>query len=478
MDVRENSSHLVRSGRSITSLPISIPLSTVRGEGHGPGGCRSNGVGGAPGGTAGGGGKTSVEPQWGLPSKLPVRIPLNRVESPNNGKKVCQRGSPCVQHPHSPRATVDNSSIGSSSSNSSSNSSSKLAIAEPDPSPLPAQHPASWSHPLSGSGSDPLVDMRTLNDQCPIIHFLPCSPNENNGRSAEAGDGRRRLKKKRTCLVGPSNGKRRGGVGFRPPGSQNSGSPLNISSMVSAISQPLEISAISSPETPGPGGGEGELGAQSESRMELLGGAHDGLITFSGIGDPSASDESCISGHGVISPTLTPSGSPAVSASSGFSFSSPFAMASTSSGPSSNPFSSLSSFSLPPGLLLSVPSPQASAMTNNGLGQPPLVFSSTHTVSSTPSVSTTHTARPSITQQFPKKAVAFPNTSSLSPGHGFSSLLFPNLDISSGLGTNSNSNLSSAVAASQANVEVDEAPPSSGQALWLPVTMLPRLARS
>uniref|UniRef100_UPI00358DF8A1 histone-lysine N-methyltransferase, H3 lysine-79 specific isoform X2 n=1 Tax=Myxine glutinosa TaxID=7769 RepID=UPI00358DF8A1 len=468
MDVRENSSHQ-RSGRSITSLPISIPLSTVRGEEHGPGGCRGNGVGGAPGGTAGGGGKASVEPQWGLPSKLPVRIPLNRVESPNNGKKVCQRGSSCVQHPHSPRApAVDNGSIGSSS---------KLAIAEPDPSPLPAQHPTSWSHPLSGAGSDPHMDIRTLNDPCPIIHLPPFSPSENNGRSAEAGDGRRRLKKKRSGLVGPSSGKRRGGLGLRPPGSQNSGSPLNISSMVSAISQPLEISAISSPETPGPGGAEGELGPQRESRLELLGGSQEGLVTFCGIGNPSPSDESCISGHGVLSPTLTP-GSPAISAPSGFSFSSPFAMASTSSGSSSNPFSSLPSFSLPPGLILSVSSSQGAAMTNNALGQPPLVFSSPHTVSSTPSLSTAHTVRPSITQQFPKKAVAFPNTSSLSPGHGFSSLLFPNLDISSGLGTNSNSNLSSAVSASQANAEVEEAPPSSGQALWLPVTMLPRLARS
>ncbi|KPP74698.1 histone-lysine N-methyltransferase, H3 lysine-79 specific-like, partial [Scleropages formosus] len=180
------------SGDTITSLPISIPLSTVH------------------------------------PSKLPVSIPLDSVVLPSRAERLRNTPSPVSQardpappdklnqsngkQPHTPTS-------GFSSGLIMVNGGSHSGSMDPDStSSSPAQH---------GSPSAGLQGLTT-------------GPHESRKR------GRRKRSSAGAQAVGGSP-KRRFFPGLGSS-SHPSGSPLNINSMVSNINQPLEIAAISSPE--------------------------------------------------------------------------------------------------------------------------------------------------------------------------------------------------------------------------------------
>ncbi|XP_032937911.1 histone-lysine N-methyltransferase, H3 lysine-79 specific isoform X3 [Catharus ustulatus] len=177
--LRERTS--VSNGETITSLPISIPLSTVQ------------------------------------PNKLPVSIPLASVVLPSRVEKV--RSTPSPVHQSRDSSTLEKQ-IGASSHNGLSNAAGNKPLA------------------LATSGH---------------VKQSPCSKHSPVPGQAHAQDGKKRGRRKRSCTGTP------GGTGAVSPKrkplpsvaglfTQPSGSPLNINSMVNNINQPLEITAISSPE--------------------------------------------------------------------------------------------------------------------------------------------------------------------------------------------------------------------------------------
>nr|XP_009932834.1 PREDICTED: histone-lysine N-methyltransferase, H3 lysine-79 specific [Opisthocomus hoazin] len=184
--LRERTS--VSNGETITSLPISIPLSTVQ------------------------------------PNKLPVSIPLASVVLPSRVEKV--RSTPSPVHQSRDSSTLEKQ-IGASSHNGVSNAAGNKPLA------------------LATSGH---VKQSPSNKHSP----LPTSARLDCGQ-AHAQDGKKRGRRKRS-----STGNLSGNSGVSPKRkslptvsglfTQPSGSPLNINSMVNNINQPLEITAISSPE--------------------------------------------------------------------------------------------------------------------------------------------------------------------------------------------------------------------------------------
>ncbi|KAM9265521.1 histone-lysine N-methyltransferase, H3 lysine-79 specific isoform 5-T5 [Morus bassanus] len=184
--LRERTS--VSNGETITSLPISIPLSTVQ------------------------------------PNKLPVSIPLASVVLPSRVEKV--RSTPSPVHQSRDSSTLEKQ-IGASSHNGVSNAAGNKPLA------------------LATSGH---VKQSPSNKHSP----LPTSARLDCGQ-AHAQDGKKRGRRKRSSTWNLS-----GNSGVSPKRkslptvsglfTQPSGSPLNINSMVNNINQPLEITAISSPE--------------------------------------------------------------------------------------------------------------------------------------------------------------------------------------------------------------------------------------
>ncbi|XP_062452414.1 histone-lysine N-methyltransferase, H3 lysine-79 specific isoform X5 [Rhea pennata] len=184
--LRERTS--VSNGETITSLPISIPLSTVQ------------------------------------PNKLPVSIPLASVVLPSRVEKV--RSTPSPVHQNRDSSTLEKQ-IGASSHNGVSNAAGNKPLA------------------LATSGH---VKQSPSNKHSPLppSTWLDCG-------QAHVQDGKKRGRRKRS-----STGNLSGNSGVSPKRkslptvaglfTQPSGSPLNINSMVNNINQPLEITAISSPE--------------------------------------------------------------------------------------------------------------------------------------------------------------------------------------------------------------------------------------
>ncbi|KAM4883951.1 histone-lysine N-methyltransferase, H3 lysine-79 specific isoform 9-T9 [Sylvia borin] len=179
--LRERTS--VSNGETITSLPISIPLSTVQ------------------------------------PNKLPVSIPLASVVLPSRVEKV--RSTPSPVHQSRDSSTLEKQ-IGASSHNGISNAAGNKPLA------------------LATSGHV---------KQSPSSKHSPVPA----GGQAHAQDGKKRGRRKRSCAANPGGSaavspKRKALPSVAGLFTQPSGSPLNINSMVNNINQPLEITAISSPE--------------------------------------------------------------------------------------------------------------------------------------------------------------------------------------------------------------------------------------
>ncbi|XP_017594637.1 PREDICTED: histone-lysine N-methyltransferase, H3 lysine-79 specific isoform X3 [Corvus brachyrhynchos] len=184
--LRERTS--VSNGETITSLPISIPLSTVQ------------------------------------PNKLPVSIPLASVVLPSRVEKV--RSTPSPVHQSRDSSTLEKQ-IGASSHNGISNAAGNKPLA------------------LATSGH---VKQSPSSKHSPV----PASARPDGGQ-AHAQDGKKRGRRKRSSTGNPSGNaavspKRKPLPSVAGLFTQPSGSPLNINSMVNNINQPLEITAISSPE--------------------------------------------------------------------------------------------------------------------------------------------------------------------------------------------------------------------------------------
>ncbi|XP_064493592.1 histone-lysine N-methyltransferase, H3 lysine-79 specific isoform X4 [Pseudopipra pipra] len=182
--LRERTS--VSNGETITSLPISIPLSTVQ------------------------------------PNKLPVSIPLASVVLPSRVEKV--RSTPSPVHQSRDSATLEKQ-IGASSHNGISNAAGNKPLA------------------LATSGH---VKQSPPSKHSPV----PAGARLELGQ-AHTQDGKKRGRRKRSGNLSGSSGvspKRKPLPAVSGLFTQPSGSPLNINSMVNNINQPLEITAISSPE--------------------------------------------------------------------------------------------------------------------------------------------------------------------------------------------------------------------------------------
>ncbi|XP_041323088.1 histone-lysine N-methyltransferase, H3 lysine-79 specific isoform X6 [Pyrgilauda ruficollis] len=184
--LRERTS--VSNGETITSLPISIPLSTVQ------------------------------------PNKLPVSIPLASVVLPSRVEKV--RSTPSPVHQSRDSSTLEKQ-IGASSHNGISNAAGNKPLALATSGHV-KQSPSSKHSPVPGSARP-------------------------EGGQAHGQDGKKRGRRKRSN-TGNASGNAAVSPKRKPLPSvaglftQPSGSPLNINSMVNNINQPLEITAISSPE--------------------------------------------------------------------------------------------------------------------------------------------------------------------------------------------------------------------------------------
>ncbi|XP_038019475.1 histone-lysine N-methyltransferase, H3 lysine-79 specific isoform X5 [Motacilla alba alba] len=184
--LRERTS--VSNGETITSLPISIPLSTVQ------------------------------------PNKLPVSIPLASVVLPSRVEKV--RSTPSPVHQSRDSSTLEKQ-IGASSHNGISNAAGNKPLALATSGHV-KQSPSSKHSPVPGSGRP-------------------------EGGQAHGQDGKKRGRRKRSNTGSASGNaavspKRKSLPSVAGLFTQPSGSPLNINSMVNNINQPLEITAISSPE--------------------------------------------------------------------------------------------------------------------------------------------------------------------------------------------------------------------------------------
>ncbi|XP_019412595.1 PREDICTED: histone-lysine N-methyltransferase, H3 lysine-79 specific isoform X4 [Crocodylus porosus] len=176
------------NGETITSLPISIPLSTVQ------------------------------------PNKLPVSIPLASVVLPSRVEKV--RSTPSPVHQNRDSSTLEKQ-IGASSHNGISSAAGNKPLA------------------LATSGN---VKQSPSNKHSPLTSSIRLDCGQ-----AYMQDGKKRGRRKRSSTgnLSVSSGvspKRKSLPTVAGLFTQPSGSPLNIHSMVNNINQPLEITAISSPE--------------------------------------------------------------------------------------------------------------------------------------------------------------------------------------------------------------------------------------
>ncbi|CAL9696388.1 unnamed protein product [Knipowitschia caucasica] len=264
-----------QSDNSITSLPISIPLSTVH------------------------------------PSKLPVSIPLASVVLPNRAERLRSTPSPVQTNGYSSNSGLMNGLVHSEEHNGASlsppshsnpalsrsslqspslSTGGVLQYADGPPRIVPEDGSEnrggeSDNEPLesdmrrriffssssscsssSGSGSSATAGSRlhhhtgslakqgyhgNHHHQSPGTHpHNPTHPSTHSSHSLAPQEGRKRGRRKRgsTGAVTASTSPKRRSFPGLTSGHHASGSPLNISSMVSNINQPLEISAISSPE--------------------------------------------------------------------------------------------------------------------------------------------------------------------------------------------------------------------------------------
>uniref|UniRef100_A0A672Y3R1 Histone-lysine N-methyltransferase, H3 lysine-79 specific n=1 Tax=Sphaeramia orbicularis TaxID=375764 RepID=A0A672Y3R1_9TELE len=170
---------------SITSLPISIPLSTVH------------------------------------PSKLPVSIPLASVVLPSRAERLRSTPSPVSQ-----TGQTNGSAAGGSRLHHHTGNSAKQGY-----------HSNHGNHHHQSPGTQ-------------HTHTPTHTSSSHSSHNLGSQEGRKRGRRKRSsagAITASGSPKRRSFPGL---GSSNhsSGSPLNINSMVNNINQPLEISAISSPE--------------------------------------------------------------------------------------------------------------------------------------------------------------------------------------------------------------------------------------
>ncbi|XP_056893300.1 histone-lysine N-methyltransferase, H3 lysine-79 specific isoform X2 [Takifugu flavidus] len=247
-------------GDNITSLPISIPLSTVH------------------------------------PSKLPVSIPLASVVLPSRAEKLRNTPSPVSQAGHTngysgltngSSHAEDHNGASSPPSHTNSLLSGPMGRCGPIQSPPcstggvlqyadgpPRILPEEGQDHQGGSGGSTTVGSRlhhhnlakqgyhsnhgNHHHQFPSTQHTHPSSHVSSSVSHSLGsqEGRKRGRRKRTSAAAVSacsSPKRRSfpGLGSNGP---SSGSPLNINSMVNNINQPLEISAISSPEQSSPNG--------------------------------------------------------------------------------------------------------------------------------------------------------------------------------------------------------------------------------
>uniref|UniRef100_A0A452SR11 Histone-lysine N-methyltransferase, H3 lysine-79 specific n=1 Tax=Ursus americanus TaxID=9643 RepID=A0A452SR11_URSAM len=211
------------SGEAITSLPVSIPLSTVQ------------------------------------PSKLPVSIPLASVVLPSRAEKVVSGRQPGKV----PAPWCDwPGPSGSASPAHPLCASPRLSSAAQGPLPeaskgdLPSE--AGFSDP-EGEAKRRIVFTISAGSssakQSPPSKPSPL-PTGARGDSGQGHgpDSRKRGRRKRAAAGTPSlssgvSPKRRALPSVAGLFTQSSGSPLNLNSMVSNINQPLEITAISSPES-------------------------------------------------------------------------------------------------------------------------------------------------------------------------------------------------------------------------------------
>uniref|UniRef100_A0A674PQ24 Histone-lysine N-methyltransferase, H3 lysine-79 specific n=1 Tax=Takifugu rubripes TaxID=31033 RepID=A0A674PQ24_TAKRU len=232
-------------GDNITSLPISIPLSTVH------------------------------------PSKLPVSIPLASVVLPSRAEKLVS-SSNYEKWGFFGYSGLTNGSSHAEDHNGASSppSHTNSLLSGPMGRCGPIQiSPSSSSSPSccvssAGSGGSTTVGSRlhhhnlakqgyhsnhgNHHHQFPSTQHTHPSSHVSSSVSHSLGsqEGRKRGRRKRTSAAAVSacsSPKRRSfpGLGSNGP---SSGSPLNINSMVNNINQPLEISAISSPEQSSPNG--------------------------------------------------------------------------------------------------------------------------------------------------------------------------------------------------------------------------------
>ncbi|XP_051033291.1 histone-lysine N-methyltransferase, H3 lysine-79 specific isoform X2 [Phodopus roborovskii] len=200
---RAYSSH----GETITSLPVSIPLSTVQ------------------------------------PNKLPVSIPLASVVLPSRAERARSTPSP-VPQPREASSTLEKQ-IGASTHGAGGNAagSRSLALAPTDPE-SEAKRRIVFSIAASSSSK-----------QSPSTRHSPLTSSTRGDCVQSHGqDSRKRSRRKRASAGNPSlstgvSPKRRALPTVAGLFTQSSGSPLNLNSMVSNINQPLEITAISSPES-------------------------------------------------------------------------------------------------------------------------------------------------------------------------------------------------------------------------------------
>uniref|UniRef100_A0A8D3AG02 Histone-lysine N-methyltransferase, H3 lysine-79 specific n=1 Tax=Scophthalmus maximus TaxID=52904 RepID=A0A8D3AG02_SCOMX len=201
----------VQGDNSITSLPISIPLSTVH------------------------------------PSKLPVSIPLASVVLPSRAERLVRTLTTLSFLPSQIKRIFFSSSSSSSSSSTSSGSVGSAAGG------LRLHHHTGNSAKQgyhSNHGNHHHHHHHHQSPGTPHAHTPVHTMSSHSSHSLGSQEGRKRGRRKRSsagAVTASGSPKRRSFPGLSS-NNHSSGSPLNINSMVNNINQPLEISAISSPE--------------------------------------------------------------------------------------------------------------------------------------------------------------------------------------------------------------------------------------
>uniref|UniRef100_A0A8C8HJT9 Histone-lysine N-methyltransferase, H3 lysine-79 specific n=1 Tax=Oncorhynchus tshawytscha TaxID=74940 RepID=A0A8C8HJT9_ONCTS len=202
-------------GEAITSLPISIPLSTVH------------------------------------PSKLPVSIPLASVVLPSRAERLEQDGAAPSPPPHGapPMGPTQGHSPPLSTGG-------VLQYADGTPRILPEDRAErqgeSDSEPQDSESRRRMFFSSSSSSNHNNHHHSPGSQHTNSHGHGSQEERKRGRRKRSSTGAQPASGspKRKSFPGLSST-NHPSGSPLNINSMVNNINQPLEIAAISSPEQSG-----------------------------------------------------------------------------------------------------------------------------------------------------------------------------------------------------------------------------------